>query len=150
MPRTVGYIITWTTFGTWLQGDERGYVKNGKVSRENKALEDANRKNLKQGSVRLNSRQKQVVRETILKEAQSQRQQVHALSVCSDHVHLVAGYVHTPIEKLVWAYKYASTAALHENGTPGKIWTKGYDKRFCFDNKTLQQRIRYVQRHDDS
>jgi len=38
MPRTVGYMITWTTYGTWLQGDERGYVKNGKVLRENKRL----------------------------------------------------------------------------------------------------------------
>lgn len=150
MPRTVGYLITWTVYGAWLQGDERGYVKNGEVLRENKALENVNRESLKQEPVRLSSKQKQVVRETILKEASLQGQQVHALTVCSDHVHLVTGYVHTPIEKLVWAYKYATTAALHKNGATGKIWTKGYDKRFCFDNKTLQQKIRYVQRHNDS
>jgi len=149
MPRTVGYMITWTTYGTWLQGDERGYVKSGKVLRENKALENANRNNLKRETVRLNDQQRQIVREAILKEADSHSQQVYTLAVCSDHVHLVTNYVHTPIEKLVWAYKYATAAALHEDGFAGKVWTKGYDKRFCFDNKTLQQRIKYVQRHDD-
>ena len=31
MAKTLGYLITWTTYGTWLQGDERGYAKKGKV-----------------------------------------------------------------------------------------------------------------------
>ena len=29
MEKTLGYMITLTTYGTWLQGDKRGYVKNG-------------------------------------------------------------------------------------------------------------------------
>ena len=31
MVKTLGYMVTWTTYGTWLQGDEQGYVKKGKV-----------------------------------------------------------------------------------------------------------------------
>ena len=31
MAKTLGYMITWTTYGTWLQGDERGYVKDGNI-----------------------------------------------------------------------------------------------------------------------
>jgi hypothetical protein len=27
MVKTLGYMITFTTHGTWLQGDERGFVK---------------------------------------------------------------------------------------------------------------------------
>ena len=27
MSDMVGYMLTWTTYGTWLQGDERGWVK---------------------------------------------------------------------------------------------------------------------------
>jgi len=31
MAKTLGYMITWTTYGTWLQGGEKGFVKNGVV-----------------------------------------------------------------------------------------------------------------------
>ena len=42
MAKTLGYMVTWTTYGTWLQGDERGYVKNGKILSENPALKKVN------------------------------------------------------------------------------------------------------------
>ena len=29
MARMIGYILTWTTYGKWLQRDKRGYVKEG-------------------------------------------------------------------------------------------------------------------------
>ncbi len=25
----IGYMLTWTTYGSWLQGDERGWRKDG-------------------------------------------------------------------------------------------------------------------------
>ena len=28
-------------------------------------------------------------------------------------------------------------------------WTRGYDKRFCFDRTALKQKIKYVQDHDE-
>lgn len=39
------------------------------------------------------------------------------------------------------------TEALHNNGVIGKVWTNGYDKRFCFDTDSLTMRIEYVKRH---
>ncbi len=29
MVRMIGYMLTRTTYGMWLQGDKRGYVKDG-------------------------------------------------------------------------------------------------------------------------
>jgi hypothetical protein len=29
MSKIIGYMVTWTTYGSWLPGDERGYVKDG-------------------------------------------------------------------------------------------------------------------------
>ena len=29
MPEPVGFLLTWTTYGTWLPGDERGWIKRG-------------------------------------------------------------------------------------------------------------------------
>ena len=37
-----GYMITWTTYGSWLQGDERGYVKNRNVLGKDEGLRKAN------------------------------------------------------------------------------------------------------------
>jgi len=143
--KTLGYMITWTTYGTWLQGDERGYVKNGKIYPGNKTLLQTNKQSQLQAPVKLSKIQQQVVRNAIIKEAELQGQQMDALSVQSNHVHIVVEYTRQPISKVVAYYKKAARIALKATGHNGRLWTRGYDKRFCFDRATLNQRIRYVQ-----
>jgi hypothetical protein len=36
------FMITWTTYGTWLQGDERGYVKSGRILPADETLKQTN------------------------------------------------------------------------------------------------------------
>ncbi len=38
MAKTLGYMVTLTTYGTWLQGNEKGFVKDGVVRGENVAF----------------------------------------------------------------------------------------------------------------
>ncbi len=147
MAKTLGYMLSWTTYGTWLQGDDRGYTDRGVVLRENQAIENANLQHLKKEAVHLNESQQSVVVEAIRKEAESKGQRIFAVAVCSDHVHIMGGYVEIPLAKLLWAYKFATARALHKTGIVGKVWTKGYDKRFCFDTDSLTGRIEYVKRH---
>jgi hypothetical protein len=59
----------------------------------------------------------------------------------------VVDYVPRPIEDLVRRYKNAGYFALRKEGFVGRVWTRGYDKRFCFDEKALKERIRYVEGH---
>ena len=141
-------MITWTTYGTWLQGDGRGYVKNGQTYDGNKALMQKNKKLQSQDMVKLSRNQQQVVRKAITREAGSQDQCIYALSVQSNHVHIVAEYTREPISKMVAYYKKSARLALKAAGHNGKLWTKGYDKRFCFDRTALEQRIKYVQNHN--
>ena len=42
-----------------------------------------------------------------------------------------------------------STILVGNVGIEGKVWTRGYDVRFCFDEEALKQKIDYVQRHGD-
>ena len=149
MSEIIGYMLTWTTYGTWLQGDGRGYVKNGKILSGNKGLEKANRKKLKSESVILTEREKQIVRQVILTEADRIGHSIEALSVCTNHIHLVAGPHSDSIEKIAGRYKSLTTRALWENGRTGRIWTKGFDKRFCFSEKELLRKIQYVKSHND-
>jgi len=145
----IGYMLTWTTYGTWLQGDKRGYVKDGEVLGEDRRLYEANQRRLKGRARRLDKRDKIVVRDAILSEAKRLGQEILAIAVCSNHVHVVVNCIDEPFEVAVARYKTAGRVALCETGLEGRVWTRGYDKRFCFDEASLQDRIRYVQeRHD--
>ena len=148
MGRMSGYMLTWSTYGTWLQGDEKGYVNDGKVLGGNAALENSNIDSLVKERVFLTDKQIDLVRGTILQEAAMHGQHVHALSVVSDHVHLVVECIEKlSVEKAVWCYKYATKAVIAESGIDGPVWTKGYDKRFCFNEASLNTRVRYVLEH---
>jgi REP element-mobilizing transposase RayT len=148
MAKTLGYMITFTTYGTWLQGDERGYVKDAITRPENEQLEQANRQLQVQDAVRLSKTQQKAVHEAILKEAALHDQHIFALTVKPTHVHFVAKYVPVPISQVVAWYKSAARLALKNSGHQGKLWTRGYNKRFCFDQATLEQKIKYIQNHN--
>jgi hypothetical protein len=53
MAKTIGYMITWTTYGSQLQSDKRGFVKKGKIYPENKSLADSNIQRLSKNPVKL-------------------------------------------------------------------------------------------------
>ena len=114
MGKMVGYMVTWTTYGTWLQGDQRGYVRDGKILPADAGLEDANKKMQKSGFVRLTPKQKRVVEEVVVKEAKRNGQEILALAVCSNHIHLVAGKGNESIENAVSRYKNVSSSALRK------------------------------------
>jgi len=140
-------MITWTTYGTWLQGDKRGYVKNGIILPANDKLKSANQKQQKFQTVKLNPSQKHIVRKAILQEAQKINQKILAIAVCSNHVHIVAKVSSESIEKIVHRYKRLATFVLRKAGLSGKVWSKGFDKRFCFTDKDIEQKVNYVNRH---
>jgi REP element-mobilizing transposase RayT len=143
-------MLTWTTYGTWLQGDERGYVKNGQVLPGDENLLAANAAVLAKAPVKLSADQRKVIEQAILKKAEHLGQKVYAAAICSNHVHLVTSYVPIPVGTVVRYYKNASLVALRQTGFAGRVWTKGFDKRYCFDELSLRIRIDYVNAHNRS
>ena len=148
MAKTLGYMVTWTTYGTWLQGDERGYVQKGKILGENPKLKKANIDSMPRNEVRLDKKQKEIVKEAILKEAEKAGKRILALAVCSNHVHIVLRYDGKPLEKAVGRLKDTARVALQLGGFIGRVWARGFDNRYCFDEKSLKNRIDYVQKHE--
>jgi len=144
----IGYMVTWTTYGSWLPGDERGYVKNGKTLAGDSRILKASQERQKSAIVKLDSRQKAYVRRAILNEAERIGQTIEALAVCTSHVHLVARPSRESIEAAVSRYKNVARFALRKQSNLGRLWTRGFDKRFCFDQKSLKHRIEYVKRHE--
>jgi REP element-mobilizing transposase RayT len=149
MSKIVGYMVTWTTYGSWLPGDERGYVEDGQILPGDLKTLERNKKRQKSPTVKLNKKEVKLIRQVVLNEAERIGQKIVALTVCTNHVHLTARPHSSSIEELVGRYKSITTRALWELGRKGRIWTKGYDKRFCFSEKELEQKIQYVNKHDD-
>ncbi len=142
-------MVTWTTYGSWLQGDKRRYVKNGKTLEGDEHIYSLCKKLQKSPAVKLTSKEKTVVHQTIVAEARKTGLQVEALAVCSNHVHLVARWSYHPIGEVVSRYKNAAMFALYNIGRSGRIWTRGFDRRFCFTEVELTRRIKYVKNHND-
>ena len=149
MPKTLGYMLTWTTYGTWLQGDERGYVKDGQILRGDKKLVEICEKFQQEPTVKLKHNEKDIVRRAIVNEAERIGYTIEALAVCSNHIHLVARYFPEPIGQTVSRFKNVTASALRKHGRAGRVWTRGFDKRFCFKQEDLVRRIQYVKNHND-
>ncbi|MBW8036726.1 MAG: hypothetical protein FVQ79_14150 [Planctomycetes bacterium] len=143
----IGYMLTWNTYGRWLQGDERGYVKNGQSLGCNAKLKKANQSRMVGSAFRLDEIQKTIVRNQILETAKRMAHTFYAVSVCSNHVHIVASSVDETIGEIVRMYKRETVYALRKEGVEGNVWARGYDKRFCYNEGSLQARIEYVRGH---
>jgi len=140
-------MATWTTYGTWLQGDKRGYVKNGAVLEANVELEKYNKILLRQNIVKIPKHLRTTVKNSILQEAEEIGQKVYAITVCSNHVHIVVESIGKRCGYSVGRFKRAATKALKEYGFSNIVWTKGFDKRYCYHQHELDTKIKYVQKH---
>jgi len=116
MGKVIGYMVTWTTYGTWLQGDKRGYVKDGRILEGDQRLLELC-KGLQEGqTVKLTKPEKEIVRRAISSESQRIGHKLEALAVCTNHVHLAARPCDRSIERIVSMYKSAGTRALRSGG----------------------------------
>jgi REP element-mobilizing transposase RayT len=141
-------MLTWTTYGSWLQGDERGYVRNGRILHSDKNLVELCEKFQKGHTVKLRQDEKDIVRQAILNEAARIGYTIEALAVCSNHIHLVARYFPETIGQTVSRFKNVTTSAHKKHGRADRVWTRGFDKRFCFNSEDLIRRIQYVKNHN--
>jgi hypothetical protein len=48
----------------------------------------------------------------------------------------------------VGRFKKAATIELRKHGLSGKIWSKGFDKRYCYYNREIEAKIQYVKSHE--
>jgi REP element-mobilizing transposase RayT len=143
----IAYMLTWTTYGTWLQGDRRGWMKNATIYSPNHSLEKVNRKRMKAKQVTLTKEQRMWSAQAIVTKAAQLKQKIFALAVCDNHIHLVLQNINLPIGRVVSHYKHAVRLALQRKGFNGKLWTGGFDKRYCMNDKELDGKVSYIQTH---
>ena len=141
-------MATWTTYGTWLQGDKKGYVKNGVILEANPELEESNKELLKHNKIKIPKRFRELIKDAILKESEEIGQKIFAITVCSNHIHIVVEGIGKSCGYSVGRFKKAATKVLRKYGFNDKVWTKGFDKRYCYDEQELKKKIKYVLSHE--
>src|SRR3954471_15527687 len=99
-PSILGYHLTWTTYGTWLPGDARGWIRknyNGVQSPQRKREEDYRRR-LSEEPVELTTSQRALIEETITNHCTTRNWPIHAVNARTNHVHVIVTADREPAE----------------------------------------------------
>ena len=161
MTAPLGYLITWTTYGTWLHGDERGWVESGVYGIQ---PPDPQRLAIASGrmtapAVTLGAAQRQVVEATIRQHCRVWGWELHAVNVRSNHVPVVVNADRTP-EEVMRQFKAWCSRRLTEAEGPSKEgkppkdgarrwWTEHGSTKWINDEEYLENAVRYVTEGQD-
>jgi hypothetical protein len=87
----LAFHLIWTTYGTWLPGDARGWVEAGVpgVQPPDPGREDRARELMAESAVVLSPEQRRIVTQTIQDHARVRGWVLHAVNVRSNRVHVV-------------------------------------------------------------
>ncbi|MGO8752163.1 MAG: hypothetical protein ACLQNE_40005 [Thermoguttaceae bacterium] len=157
MADPIAYFITWATYGTWLPGDDRGWVeyRHGwqfpdpirKLEAAAKMAEDA---------CRLSPEQRDAVQQQVTETCGHRGWTLFAVNCRSNHLHVV---VAAPVDpKLVrsqlkaWCTRRLKILA-QEQGADSTIrenwWAERGSQRFINDEASLEAAILYVRDGQD-
>jgi ATP-dependent DNA helicase RecG len=150
------YHYIFTTYGTWLHGDERGSInRKGKTHRQkhlqpDPLLEAANRRRLKYEPITLDDAQRQCVDAAIRSDCGLRDRDVRALNVRTTHVHAVIAAADSH-ERVLNDIKTWATRALRDAGLVGNrpVWASGGYQQACASPEAVGNAIDYV-RHGQS
>ncbi len=149
----LAYLLTWTSYGTWLPGDERSWVEKPGQIRE--ADLERNRRALlrmTEPALLLTAEQRTIVESVIDMHCGIRRWHLHAAKCLTNHIHVVVTADRSP-EVVMDQLKSWCTRRLKENlrarectGGPMRInwWTQRGSKQSINDEEGLARAISYV------
>jgi REP element-mobilizing transposase RayT len=114
MPEALAYFLTWPTYGTWLPGDERGWVQYGKGFQPPdpvRKLEAEAR--MTEDSCVLDMEQRSLVEKTIAEHCRIRGWVLHAANCRTNHLHVIVT-AHCGPDKVREQFKAWCTRKLKE------------------------------------
>jgi hypothetical protein len=154
MDGALAYFLTWTTYGTWLPGDGRGWVERpGQFRLPDPRRETAARALLKEEPCVLTLEQRHLVEATITKHCAIRKWHLHVVNCRTNHVHVVVSAdLHPKVVRD--QFKAWCTRRLKELQRAGNAdaaqairknwWTFGGSQRWLNDEDSLREAIAYV------
>jgi REP element-mobilizing transposase RayT len=151
----LAYHITWTTYGTWLHGDARGWVRWGEwdIKPANPEQEGDARGRMAESAVVLTDQQRALVEQTVRDHCRIRGWLLHAVNARSNHVHVVVTARRDPDEVMnqfkAWCSRKLSDAAGLLRAVAKKAgrrhwFTEGGNKELIDNEEYLKNAITYV------
>ena len=154
MEDPLAYYLTWTTYGSWLPGDERGWVaKPGEFREPDPAREGSAQRLMTEPALTLDAEQRRLVEDTVRKHCTIRGWHLHAVNCRTQHVHLVVTAPNRSPEEVMDQFKAWCTRRLKERERRRGIsdphirqkwWTQRGSKRRLYDEKSVEAAIAYV------
>jgi REP element-mobilizing transposase RayT len=144
----IAYHLTFTTYGTWLHGDDRGSVdrKTHEYMVPDPARNEFIRERLKHPIVTLSPKARRIVREGIEGYCKFKSWPLLALNVRTNHVHLVVGASDTASKMLngvkARATRLLRDECLFEESRP--VWTERGNKGLLLTQEAVDLAVDYV------
>ncbi|TWT64428.1 transposase [Rubinisphaera italica] len=154
------WLLTWTTYGSWLPGDRRRFV--GKVLSEDglkeiknipgipyeegeSRLEDFAKSSMKSSTITLTKIDADDVLVQFQETASYRSDRLFSVAIMPTHIHVVLGVNGDPEpDKLLHVYKSYASRKLNKRKKREVWWTKSGSKRKLPDEPALIAGIRYV------
>ncbi len=147
----IAFFSTWTTYGSWLPGDQRGWYQPGRGLREPDAMRRLEAALLMtESALTLDLEQRQTVERTIAEHCAIRKWLLHAVNCRSNHVHVVVTAPDRRLELPREQFKAWCTRRLKEREQARAAilrdnwWTeRGWDE-YVDDEEALADVIAYV------
>jgi REP element-mobilizing transposase RayT len=158
LPGPLAYFITWSTYGTWLPGDERGWVEY----RRGWHLPDPVRKleaaaKMTENACRLGPEQRDAVHEQVAETCRFRGWTLHSVNCRSNHLHVVVTATESPemVRSQLKAWCTRKLKNLAEAKAPRGItrenwWAERGSQRYINDEASLEAAIIYVRDLQDT
>ena len=141
--RLLAVMVTTTMYGTWLPGDVRGYVDAGRILPGDPTVLRAAVGRMIGRPVYLSHEEQARAFGALCGACEEFGYALRAVSIESWHAHWLIDAGYDNVSRMVGRLKTRMRQAVGR----GRIWTAGFDKRFCFDQDSVQSRQDYIARH---
>lgn len=157
------WFLTWTTYGTWLPGDERGFVGSAKdefgefsthnefgsaLGKPNEHLRSAAEQQLKANPILLNIHHARALLEQFQETVHFRKWLLIAVGIMHTHLHVVVGVPGDPDpEKILGDFKAYGSRCLNQKWgkpTSDTWWTTRGSKRKLGASRALETVVHYV------
>ena len=149
----LAYFITFTCYGTWLHGDERGSIDD-KHNRYGQAIMTFDNAKLAQASINmkydaivLNEKQRCLVEEAIQEVCAYRHWELLKINVRTNHVHVVVIADVKPENVMSDFKRYATRRLIEANEFSAgvKLWTRHGSTRYLWNEDSVANACRYVE-----
>lgn len=159
------WLVTWTTYGSWLPGDPRGFrtfrgreyvppserfAKNGEDIYEPEEYKSLHRrsKELVPDAVKLTESEKRIAIEAFADEIEEIGLNPLIMSVAAEHTHLIAEFGRFQIRPTVGRLKSAATRAIPNPGDRNRLWAVDCHMESLKDGDAVENAYNYVREHE--